>query len=429
MTIAVVGTGYVGLVTGAVFADFGNSVWCLDIDEKKIKGLKQGKLPFHEPGLSEIVLRNIAKSRISFTADYGNAISSSDVVFICVGTPSKNNGQANLDYLFSAVEETAKHLKKYTLVVIKSTIPVGLEQKLIEAISKYSKADFELASCPEFLREGSAVEDAIHPDRIVLGVSSKKAERLLLDLYKPFNGQRLICDLKSAQLIKYVSNSFLAMKISFANMVANLCEEVGADAETVLKGVKMDARIGQHFLSPGVGYGGSCFPKDVSAFISMAQDYSQDFSLLREVAKININQVNRFVKKVEGSLGTLKGKSIGVLGLSFKPNTDDVREAPSIRIVQALLDHGAKVKVYDPMAMDRAKEVLPKKVEFCKDAYMAVEDTSAMLIVTDWNEFKELDLGKVKKLMKKLVIIDGRNIYEPNKVKSLGFKYFGVGRS
>ncbi|KKR80977.1 MAG: Nucleotide sugar dehydrogenase [Candidatus Daviesbacteria bacterium GW2011_GWA1_41_61] len=429
MIISIVGTGYVGLVTGAIFADLGHKVFCIDIDRQKIKALSQGDLPFFEPGLEELVKRNIIQKRLFFTNDYSLSVPKSKVVFICVGTPANLDGEADLSYLFSAVTQAANHLKGYTLIAIKSTVPIGVEKELEKLISQKASTRYEFASCPEFLREGSAVEDAQNPDRIVIGTKSKKAADLLLDLYKHMNGQRIICDLRSAQMIKYAANSFLATKISFANAVANLCEATQADAEVVLQGVGSDKRIGRAFLYPGVGYGGSCFPKDISAFISLGKRYNYNFDLLKAVNSINSQQIDFFVEKVEKALGNLKGKQLAVLGISFKPNTDDIREAPSIKIIHSLLEKGAEIKAYDPVSVNNARRVLPKEVIFDHDPYTALTDCQALLLITEWNEFKELDLEKVKRLMKKPVIIDGRNIYDPAKVKQLGFIYQGIGRS
>lgn len=428
MNIAIIGTGYVGLVTGAVFADLGHNVNCVDIDAEKISSLQSGVLPFFEPGLSELVLYNVEQNRLHFTTSYADAIPQAKIVFICVGTPPGKNGEADLSYLFASVSETAKHLKGYTLITIKSTVPIGVEENLQEIIKKTTKAKFEFASCPEFLREGSAVQDTKNPDRLVIGTKSKKAADLLLDLYKHFNGQRLVCDLTSAQMIKYVSNTLLATKISFANAIANLCEKLGADVEVVLEGAGLDKRIGRTFLNPGVGYGGSCFPKDTQAFINIASNAGYQFELLEAVEKINHQQIDYFIDKLKNLLTGKPGK-VAVLGLSFKPNTDDIREAPAIKIIHKLLADGYKITAYDPIANSNAQKIFGDKVTFADDPYSAVEGTQAMLIVTDWNEFKELDLIQVKKLMKKPIILDGRNIYEPKKVKQLGFIYSGIGRS
>lgn len=428
MTITIVGTGYVGLVTGAVFADFGHKVYCLDIDQNKIAKLKGGDIPFYEPGLEELVRINLAQKRLVFTTSYSQSIPKSKVVFICVGTPAKENGEADLTYLFSSIKETAKHLKGYTLMAIKSTVPIGVEVELEAIMKNTAKNKFEFASCPEFLREGSAVEDAKNPDRIVIGTKSTKAADLLLDLYKHLNGQRLVCDLRSAQTIKYAANTYLATKISFANAIANICEKLGADAETVLTGVGLDRRIGKNFLSPGVGYGGSCFPKDVAAFIQIADSIGYNFSLLKATQEINKKQVDLFIDKITQALGTISGKTVGILGLAFKPNTDDIREAPSVRIISKLLQQEAKIKAYDPAAANNVRKVFGSQIELTENPYDALTDAEVMLVITEWNEFKELDLVKAKKLMSQPVIIDGRNIYDPEKVQSLGFIYQGIGR-
>lgn len=428
MIISIIGVGYVGLVTGAVFADLGHKVFCVDIDEEKVKNLKKGKVPFFEPSLEELIKRNLEVKRLIFTTSYTEAVPNSKVVFICVGTPSKENGEADLKYLLAATEETAKHLKGYTLIAIKSTVPLGVEKILQGIIEKNSKARFEFAACPEFLREGSAVEDTRNPDRIVIGTKSKKAAEILLDIYKHFNGQRLICDLRSAQMIKYAANTLLATKVSFANAIANLCEKAGADAEMVLAGVGLDRRIGRTFLYPGIGFGGSCLPKDVSAFIDVASKYGYHFELLEAVEKINQEQIGLFIEKIKKVVGDLEGKTLAVLGLAFKPNTDDIREAPAIKIIQNLLKMGAKIKAYDPVAINNSKKILKDDVTFTKDPYEALEKADALLLTTEWNEFRALDLDKVKKIMASPVIIDGRNIYDSEKVRSLGFTYQGIGR-
>ncbi|MBI3486272.1 UDP-glucose/GDP-mannose dehydrogenase family protein [Candidatus Daviesbacteria bacterium] len=429
MKITIIGTGYVGLVTGAIFADFGNLVTCLDIDEHKISILKEGQTPFFEPGLVDLVKKNIEQKRLFFTSSYKEALDKAEVVFICVGTPSQDNGHADLTYVKAAVEETAKNLTSKTLIVLKSTIPVGAEEVLKKELSPDLEEKIEFASCPEFLREGSAVEDALHPDRVVIGVSNGSAKQILTELYKPFNSRIIICSLASAQLIKYVSNSFLAMKISFANLVAELCDQVEADAEIVLQAASIDKRIGRSFLYPGVGYGGSCFPKDVNAFINIYKSQGLNVKLLEAVKEINHSQISSFVKKAEQLVGNLKGKTLTILGLAFKPNTDDLRQAPSMAIIQELLKKGANLAVYDPVASDNAKKILGNKVKFCSDVYSALENSEALLLITEWNEFKELDLVKVKSLMKSPIILDGRNIFDPEIVKSLGFKYQGIGRS
>lgn len=428
MTLTVVGAGYVGLVTAAVFSELGNKVFCIDVDRKKIEGLKNGKVPFFEPSLADFIVRNSREKRLSFTTSYSQSIPKSQAVFICVGTPPKNNGEANLTYLFAAVEETAKNLSGYTLITIKSTIPIGHEKELESAVKKHAAAKFEFASSPEFLREGTAIEDTLHPDRIVIGTSSPKAQKILLELHAPISGERIICDIRSAQLIKYASNALLATKVSFANAISIICEQIGADVEKVLAGVGADKRIGRSFLYPGVGYGGSCLPKDVLAFITIANRFNYPFELLEAVDTINNTQIERFVDKVKKALGeNLDGKNLAILGLAFKPNTDDMRDAPSIKIINRLFDLGAKITAYDPQAMDNAKKVLPK-INFAKDQYSALNGKDALILITEWNQFKEMDLKRVKKLLKKSIIVDGRNVFSKGKMIESGFKYVGIGR-
>jgi len=365
MTITVVGAGYVGLVTAAVFSDLGNKVYCVDVDEKKIEDLKKGKVPFFEPSLSEYLERNIKEKRLFFTKSYSDSVSKSQTIFICVGTPSKENGEADLTYLFSAVEETAKNLSGYTLITIKSTIPIGYEDDLEATVKKHAKAKFEFAASPEFLREGTAIEDTLHPDRIVIGTHSKKAEKILLELHAPISGERITCDMRSAQLVKYGSNALLATKVSFANAISILCEKMGTDVTKVMEGIGADRRIGNAFLYPGVGYGGSCLPKDVLAFIAQASRFDYDFELLRAVDAINDLQVERFVNKIRRILNAaednnLYGFEIAILGLAFKPNTDDMRDAPSIKIINRLLNLKANVTAFDPQSMINAKRILHK---------------------------------------------------------------------
>lgn len=427
MKISIVGTGYVGLVTGAIFADLGNEVCCVDINKERIGGLKKSKVPFFEPGIAELVGKNVNKKRLNFTTDYRDCIPESKVVFIAVGTPPKENGEADLTQLFSAVEETAKHLKGYTIIAIKSTIPIGYEKELEETVRRHSKAQFEFAATPEFLREGTAIEDALHPDRIVIGTKSQKAQKVLLEIHAPLSGERIVCDIRSAQLIKYAANAFLATKISFANGIATLSEKMKADVEKVLEGVAADKRIGSSFMHPGLGYGGSCLPKDVMAFLAQSKKFGFDFGLLSEVDTINSDQVFRLVDKAEKTIGSFRDKIIGVWGLSFKPNTDDIREAPAIKLISNLLTKGAKVKVYDPVAMSNAKKII-ENVEFAKDAYDAAEGVDLLFIATEWNEFREVDLQKLKKLMKSPIVVDGRNIYTRDNMADNGFTYLSVGR-
>lgn len=429
MTISVIGAGYVGLVTAAIFSSFGNKVYCVENNQDRLEKLKKGMPPFFEPGLEEMVKRGLKNNTLIFSDDYTNSIPDSQVVIICVGTPPKNNGESDLKYVYGSVAEITKNLKGYTVVVGKSTLPVGVGDEIYKQILKEKKAGatFDWASNPEFLREGSAIEDTLHPDRIVIGSDSQKAIDLLLELHSPIDGVAIVTDTRSAELIKYAANALLATKVSFANSIANLCEEVDADVEAVLNGVGYDRRLVRSMLYPGVGYGGSCLPKDVLSLLHQSQKEGYDFELLRAVNDVNIEMTTRFVKKIKVALEGLKGKRIAVLGLSYKPNTDDMREAPSIRIVSKLVDEGANVVAYDPEAMVVARSVLPK-IEYAVDLYDTVSGADAIALVTDWNEFKELDLERVKTLMKTPVIIDGRNIYDKEEIRSLGFYYQGVGR-
>lgn len=434
MRITVIGAGYVGLVTAAVFSELGNKVYCVDVIKEKVAELKKGKVPFYEPSLDEYIKRNQAQKRLFFTSSYAEAVPDSQIVFICVGTPPKIDGEANLEYLFAALEQSAKHLKGYTLITVKSTIPIGHEQELEEIVKKHAKGKFEFAACPEFLREGTALEDTLHPDRIVIGTNSAKARKLLLELHAPISGERIISDIRSAQLIKYASNSLLATKVSFANAIATLCEKMGADVKKVLAGVGADKRIGHNFLYPGVGYGGSCLPKDVLAFIALSSHFNYDFELLRAVDAINTNQIESFIGKVKNALNgkgrldfILNGKKLAVLGLAFKPNTDDMRDAPAIKVINHLLDLGAEITAYDPQAMENAKKIMPN-VKYAKDEYQAIAGKDAMLIVTEWQQFASLDWARVKKLLKRPIIIDGRNLLDPEKIIKLGFQYISIGR-
>jgi UDPglucose 6-dehydrogenase len=431
MTIAFIGHGYVGLVTASVFADLGNTVWVVGHTREKIENLKKGITPFFEPGLAELVKRNVDAGRLKFTLDYKEAVVPSEIIFICVGTPPKPSGEADLSSVFSAAESIAKVLVGYKVVVTKSTVPPGTNKKVGEILSKYKPqgSSFAIASVPEFLREGSAIADTMHPDRVIVGTTSDRARELLLELHKPINGKTVLCNLETAELIKYASNSLLSTKISFANAIAMLSEKVGADAEHVLEAVGLDKRLGRSFLYAGVGYGGSCFPKDVKALIAIAGQYGYDFSLLKAVDEINRKTAENFVEKIVHHFNnTLSGKRIAVLGLAFKPNTDDMREAPSVYIINKLVGHGAKVVAYDPVAMKNAKRLLPASVTFAPDAYAAARGADAVAVVTEWNEFQQLDLVRLARGMNTLVLFDGRNIYAPAKVKALGFMYYGVGR-
>lgn len=431
MTIAFIGHGYVGLVTAAVFADLGNTVWVVGRTKEKIANLKKSIMPFYEPGLAELVKRNAQAGRLLFTLDYKEAVVPSEIIFICVGTPPKDNGEADLGSVFAAAESIGKVLSGYKVVVTKSTVPPGTNRKVTDIIGKVKPpgASFATASVPEFLREGTAIDDTLHPDRVVIGTTSDRAQAMLLELHKPIDGKTVLCNVETAELIKYASNSLLSTKISFANAISFLSEKVGADVEKVLEGVGLDQRIGRAFLYPGVGYGGSCFPKDVKALIAFAAANGYDFSLLKAVDEINKESGKRFVEKILRHFeDNLKGKTIAVLGLSFKPNTDDMREAPSVEIISDLLKSGAHIRAYDPVAIENAKKVLPSGITYSKDAYEAVEGADGVAIITEWNEFRQLDLVRLAKGLKKLVIFDGRNIYDPARVKQLGFMYYGVGR-
>lgn len=429
MDICIVGVGHVGLVTAACFAELGNRVICVDNNKAKIADLKKSIMPFYEPGLKEIVLKNVEGKRLSFTADLKNAVKNSLVIFIAVSTPPKESGEADLVDIERVAQTIARCMPSYRLIVEKSTVPVETGKWVEHTIrvNIRGKKKFDVASNPEFLREGSAIKDFMHPDRIVLGAESKEAKDLLLELYKPLRSPIIVTDIKSAEIIKHASNSFLAIKISFINAVANICEKVGADVTKVAEGVGSDKRIGDKFLNAGCGYGGSCFPKDIDAFIHLAGKKGYDFRLLRAVKEINEQQKEWMVAKIENALWNLKGKNIGILGLSFKPGTDDLRCAPSMDIIKKLQLYGGRIRVFDPQAMNIARKLF-KDIKFCRDVYEAAKGSDALVVLTEWNEFKELDFKKIKKLLKQPVIIDGRNIYDPHRMRKLGFKYFGVGR-
>ena len=429
MNISIIGSGYVGLVTGACFAELGNKVICADNDSKKIAGLKKGIIPIYEPGLEELIKNNLKKKRLIFTSSIKDAVSGSEVIFIAVGTPPLDNGEADLVGIENVARHIAINMTDYRLIVEKSTVPVETGEWVKHTISTYikHKVKFDVASNPEFLREGSAINDFMHPDRIVIGVESKKAKELIVSLYKPLNAPLVITDIKSAELIKHASNSFLAIKISFINAVSHICDKVGADVGEVAFGMGLDKRIGQAFLNAGLGYGGSCFPKDLDAFIKISEKLGYSFELLKAAKEINRQQQASFLNKIKDALWIIKDKTIGILGLSFKPDTDDIRNAPSIDIIKALQEEGANIRAYDPSAMPKAKEVLDKVI-FCKDPYDVCRGSECLLIITEWDEFKELDFLKVKKLLKRPLIIDGRNIYEPGNLEKLGFTYISVGR-
>src|SRR3989338_6155488 len=429
MKIAVVGCGYVGLVSGACFAGMGHRVICVDVDAKKIAMLKKGQLPIYEPGLEELVDEAVRKKNLSFTVDLKNACRNSELIFIAVGTPPKPDGDADLGFVENVARTIAKEIRSYKLIVEKSTVPVQTGHRIFETLKMHAKKGvrFDVASNPEFLREGTAVRDFMNPDRVILGAESKKAREILTDLYRPLKCPVLVTDIKSAEIIKHASNSFLAAKISFINAISNICDAAGADVEQVAIGMGLDRRIGRDFLNAGIGFGGFCFPKDLSAFIRISEKLGHDFELLKNVQKINEDQKKVFVRKVEHALWNISSKTLGVLGLSFKPNTDDMRYAPSLDIISDLESRGAKIRAYDPHAMAKAKTHL-KNVEFCKDSYAVCRGSDCLLVLTELDEFKELDLAKVKKLLRQPVVVDGRNIYDPKKMRALGFRYFSMGR-
>jgi len=429
MKIAVVGTGYVGLVTGACFADLGNAVICADVDRRKIEMLKRGETPIFEPGLVEKVRINARVGRLSFTDDVADAVKKSKIIFVAVGTPSGPNGEADLSQVRAVAETVGRAMDGYRSVVNKSTVPVGTGDNVSHIIAEESGGayPYDVVSNPEFLREGSAIHDFMQPDRIVIGCSNAAAGEMVAELYAPLNAPIIITDVLSAEMIKYTSNAFLALKISFINEIANICERVGADVREVVEGVTKDGRINPAFFGAGVGYGGSCFPKDTLALVDIAAKADYDFKILKAVVDVNAAQRDLFVEKIAARLGKLKGKKVAVWGLSFKPNTDDIRESPALDIIQKLLDGGAVVTAYDPVAMDGAKEVLPG-VGYADDPYAAAEGADALAVVTDWNEFKEADFKGLVKAMRRPLIFDGRNIYDPAKVEAAGVEYVGVGR-
>lgn len=429
MNICIIGAGYVGLVTGACLADLGNKVICVDNDKQKVEMLKRLKIPFYEKGLEDMVRRNVAASRLSFSSSIKEGVRKSLVVFICVGTPPRANGEADLSHVEHVACEIAKSMTSYHLIVEKSTVPVETGKWVAHTIRTNikKKVKFDVASNPEFLREGTAIEDFLHPDRVVVGVESKRAKKIFLELYKKIGAEIVVTDIKSAELIKHASNSFLATKISFMNSVANICERTGADVTKVAYGMGLDSRIGKDFLKSGIGYGGSCFPKDVDAFIHISSKLGYDFGILKATRKTNEEQKAFFIRKIEEALWIVKGKTIGVLGLSFKPNTDDMRSAPAVDIITSLKEAGAKIKVYDPQAMRKARTIL-KGITFCKNLYETAKNSDCLIVVTEWHEFEVMDLGCIKSLMKNPLIIDGRNIFDPERVQRLGFKYISIGR-
>lgn len=428
--LAFIGAGYVGLVSGTCLAEIGHDVILVDNNKDKIAKLKKGLIPIFEPGLEELVKKNVAAGRLTFTTSLAQAVKDAEVIFIAVNTPPQANGKADLSYVAAAAREIAETADSYKVIVDKSTVPVQTGQRVAETVRRYNKRqiDFDIVSNPEFLREGSAIKDFLKSDRVVVGVENKRAEKIMREIYAPIDAPFIVTDINSAELIKHASNSFLAMKISFANALARICELSGANIDQVTHGMGLDVRIGRHFLSAGVGYGGSCFPKDVAAFISIADELGYNFDLLKAVEKINQQARELFLQKVEKALWVTKGKKVAVWGLAFKPNTDDMRNAPSIPILKQLHTDGATIVAYDPQATATAKIELGDKIEYGKDKYDILKDADALLILTDWDEFKEPDWKKVCETLHTPIIIDGRNMFTPKEMEKLGFVYHSVGR-
>ncbi|MGQ9846525.1 MAG: UDP-glucose dehydrogenase family protein [Bacteroidales bacterium] len=437
MKISMIGTGYVGLVSGTCFAETGINVTCVDIDENKIQKLNQGIIPIYEPGLEPLVIKNKNKGLLSFTTSIAESIKDAEVAFIAVGTPPDEDGSADLQYVLAVASEIGKHLDHYMVIVNKSTVPVGTAKKVKQVIQnelnrRNINIAFDVVSNPEFLKEGNAIEDFLRPDRIVIGVESEEAKKVMQKLYKPFilnNHPIIFMDVTSAELTKYAANAMLATRISFMNEIATICELVGADVNMVRKGIGSDPRIGNKFLYAGVGYGGSCFPKDVKALIKTSKEFGYDFQILKSVEKVNEQQKVSLVKKVLKHFNhNIQGKKFAIWGLSFKPNTDDMREAPSLAIIKELKANGANVIAYDPVAMNECKRILGNSIEYAENPYDALKNTNGLLLVTEWNEFRIPNLDKMKQLMKDHVIFDGRNIYEPSEIKEAGFEYYSLGR-
>ncbi|MGE4232613.1 MAG: UDP-glucose/GDP-mannose dehydrogenase family protein [Bacteriovoracia bacterium] len=435
MRICVLGTGYVGLVAGTCFAENGNSVVCVDVNKEKIERLNQGELPIYEPGLNDLVIRNHKEKRLSFTTDSPRAIQDAEVIFIAVGTPASTDGSADLALFMKAAETIAENMKNYKIIVNKSTVPVGTAAKVEKLIRSKTDQAFDVVSNPEFLKEGTAIDDFLKPDRVVIGTSKESVYKVMAELYAPFVRQGnpiLWMSNVSAEMTKYAANCFLATKISFINEVANLCEAVGADIESVRKGITSDIRIGKHFLYAGVGYGGSCFPKDVKALIKTAQDAGQELKVVQSAEEVNEKQKKLLFQKIQKQFEKqLSEKVFAVWGLSFKPNTDDMREAPSLVIIESLLRAGARIQVFDPVALKEAKKHFPKEaaIQYCAEPYEALSKADALVLVTEWNEFRNPDFQKMKSLMRSPVVFDGRNVYSPDSMKNMGFTYHSVGRA
>ncbi|CAM4287979.1 UDP-glucose/GDP-mannose dehydrogenase family protein [Corallococcus exiguus] len=431
MRIAIIGSGYVGLVAGTCFADSGNDVACVDIDERKIRMLQDGQVPIYEPGLEELIRKNVKEKRLTFTTNLAEGVQNAQAVFIAVGTPEGESGEADLQYVLAAAQAVGRAMKQYTVVVDKSTVPVGTADKVREAIAKVTDVEFDVVSNPEFLKEGAALDDFFKPDRVVIGADTERARTLMGELYAPFvrtENPILFMDTRSAELTKYAANAMLATRISFMNDVAALCEKVGADVDFVRKGLGADKRIGYPFLFPGVGYGGSCFPKDVKALVTTAREYGLELDLLRAVERTNERQKKLLVNKAVKHYGTLEGKKFGVWGLAFKPKTDDMREAPSIEVIEGLIGKGATVIAHDPVAAHASKRVFGDRIRYADLPYDALEGVDGLFVVTEWNEFRHPDFARMKSLMKSPVIFDGRNIFQPARMREQGFTYFGIGR-
>lgn len=429
MKLSIIGTGYVGLVTGTCFAEVGHQVICVDNNEEKVNLLKAGGMPIYEPGLDELVKKNVAAGRLRFTSSTKEGVENSDVIFIAVPTPPQPDGSVDLSFMERVSREIAQAMTSYKIIVDKSTVPVKTGEKVAETIKRYCKAkvEFDVVSNPEFLREGFAVEDFMKPDRVVIGVFSQRPAAAMKEIYAPYNAPIIITDINSAELIKHAANSFLALKISYINAISVICEASGANVQEVANGIGLDERIGRRFLNAGLGFGGSCFPKDLSAFVAISQQLGYDFRLLKEVQRINDEQMNRFVKKIQDTLWVLKGKKLGVLGLAFKQNTDDVRMSPAIDLCHRLQKEGALLRVYDPKAMEKAKDVL-KDVTYCHDMNEVAEGSDAVIVATEWPDFKKLDLERVRKALTHPIMFDGRNLFDPEEMERLGFIYKSVGR-
>jgi UDPglucose 6-dehydrogenase len=432
MRICIIGTGYVGLVTGACFAEVGHNVICVDCDAKKVETLKAGGIPIYEPGLDDLVKENVAKGRLTFTTSTKEGVENSDIVFIAVPTPPLPDGGVDLSFIEGVARDIAAAMTSYKIVVDKSTVPVRTGEKVSETIKRYCKAkvEFDVVSNPEFLREGFAVEDLMKPDRVVIGVRSQRPVQAMKEVYIPFKAPIIVTDINSAELIKHAANSFLALKISYINAISIICEATGANVEEVANGIGMDERIGRRFLNASLGFGGSCFPKDLSAFIKISEQLGYEFNLLKEVQKINAHQMERFVKKIVETLWVLKDKNIAVLGLAFKQNTDDVRMSPAIDLCQRLLKDGARLRVFDPQAMDKAKAILPPgdHIVYVPEMNSAPEACDAIVVATEWPEFKKLDLERARKTMTHPIMFDGRNLFDPAEMERLGFIYKSIGR-